>query len=207
MSKSQQKLPNEFVNIFEELNQHIYLLHANWLIFKQLYATDEKRVELLNEFAPIFFRYCQDSFIDNILLSIARLIDPKKSAGKDTLSLDQLISKVNPKTYDDLRNNIDKQYSKLKSVCKPVKNARNQRLAHNDLSVALKLNPTPLTIMDEELKNLIDNILLSFRNLMTTIWNYFNPDIELGYEIIMPNDGETIISALEKAKESIQINP
>ncbi|MCW5959952.1 MAG: hypothetical protein KIS76_07300 [Pyrinomonadaceae bacterium] len=198
MTNSQQKLPLEFANIFEELNQHMYSLHANWLIFKQLFATNEERVKLLNDFAPIFFRYCQDSFANDIILSIARLTDPIKSSGKNTLSLEQLISKINPTLYSDLRNSIDRQYLALKKVCKPIKNVRNQKLAHNDLLTSLKLNPSLSTIID---KDLVDSILHDFRKLMNTIWEYFNPDVELGYEIIMTNDGEAIVSALEKARK------
>jgi hypothetical protein len=202
MSKSQQNLPLELADVFEELNQHISWLHANWLIFEQLFATGEERVKLLNEFAPIFFRLCQDSFSDNVILSIARLTDPPKSAGKDTLSLEQLVSKINPSLYPDLRSALEQQFSALKTCCQPIRNVRNRRLAHNDLGIALELDPNPLP---DILKDEVDNILQRIREFMNTIWTYFNSNSELGYEVIMPNDGEAIIVALEKAKKYHEI--
>jgi hypothetical protein len=107
MSKSRQKLPPDIADVFDELDQHISSLHAHWLIFEQLFATSKERVELLNQCAPIFFRLCQDLFWDSVILSIGRLTDPQKSAGKDTLSLDQLLSKVDSAKYPDLRDSLN----------------------------------------------------------------------------------------------------
>ena len=196
--EQQEKLPLELADVFEELNQHISWLFANWLIFKQLFASGEERVQLLNKFAPIFFRLCQDSFSDNVLLSIARLTDPPKSSGKETLSLEQLVSKVDPVKYSELRSALNQQFSTLRDSCEPIRNIRNRRLAYNDLRIALELDPNPLP---DILKDEVDNVLQRISELMNTVWAYFNPDSELGYEVIMPNDGEAIIRALEKAKK------
>lgn len=202
MSNTKQSLPVELADVFEELHQHISWLHANWLIFEQLFAAGEERVELLNEFAPIFFRLCQDSFSDNVILSIARLTDPPKSAGKDTLSFEQLISKVDPAKYPVLLSTLSQRFIDLKASCQPIRNVRNRRLAHNDLLVALSSDPNPLP---DILKDEVDDILRGIRELMNAVWAYFNPDSELGYDVIMPNDGEAIIAALEKAKKYREI--
>ena len=203
MSNPNQNLPVELADVFEELHQQISWLHANWLIFEQLFATGEERVELLNEFAPIFFRLCQDSFSDNVILSIARLTDPPKSAGKDTLSFEQLIAKVDSAKYPDLRSTLSQQFTDLKTSCQSIRNVRNRRLAHNDLLIALSLDPNPLP---DILKDEVDDILRRIRELMNAVWAYFNPDSELGYDVIMPNDGEAIVAALEKAKKYREIS-
>ena len=200
MSNPNQNLPVELADVFEELHQHICWLHANWLIFEQLFATGEERVELLNEFAPIFFRLCQDSFSDNVILSIARLTDPPKSAGKDTLSFEQLISKVDSAKYPDLRSTLSQQFADLKTSCQSI---RNCRLAHNDLLISLSLAPNPLP---DILKDEVDDVLRRIREFMNVVWAYFNPDSELGYDVIMSNDGEAIVAALEKAKKYREIS-
>jgi hypothetical protein len=202
MSKSRQKLPPDIADVFDELDQHISSLHAHWLIFEQLFATSKERVELLNQCAPIFFRLCQDLFWDSVILSIGRLTDPQKSAGKDTLSLDQLLSKVDSAKYPDLRDSLNCQLTSLKTYCQPLRDIRNRRLAHNDLGVALKSNPNPLP---DVLKDEVDGTLQRIRELMNTIWSYFFPESELGYDVIMPNDGEAIVAALEKAKKYREI--
>jgi AbiU2 len=203
MNGKQQTLPAELANVFEELNQNISWLHANWLIFEQLFAAGEERVELLNEFAPIFFRLCQDSFSDNVILSIARLTDPPKSMGKDTLSFEQLISKVDPTKYPNLRSTLSQQCADLKACCKSIRDVRNRRLAHNDLHIALGSHSN---LLPDILKDEIDDVLRRIRELMNTVWVYFNPDSELGYDVVMPNDGEAIILALEKAKKYREIS-
>lgn len=165
-------------------------LHANWLIFEQLFATGKERVDLLNEFAPIFFRLCQDSFSDNVISSIGRLTDPHKSAGKDTLSLEQLVSKVDSAKYPDLRDALDQQLLSLKVCCQPIRDIRNRRLAHNDLLTALELDSNPLP---EIVKDDVDGFLQRVRELMNTIWGYFIPDSELGYEVICPMMGKLLL--------------
>jgi hypothetical protein len=198
MSKPQSNLPTEIAEIFDELNQHIYWLHANWLIFEQLFASDKERVDLMNDFAPIFFRLCQDSFHDNVILYISRLTDPLKSAGKDTLSIERLVTTIDSIKYQNLRNTIEQQFSTLKILCKPIKDIRNRKPAHNDFDLAFNLGSNSLPNI---CKKDVDNILKHIRELMTSVWIYFNPDCELSYEVIMTNDGEAVIRALEKAKK------
>ena len=98
MERDYQDLPIEIRDVFIGLERHIFSLQAKWNIFKQLFATSEERVELLNQFAPMFFRFCQETLFDDAILAINRLRDPKKSMNKANLSLETLVHKVDPKS-------------------------------------------------------------------------------------------------------------
>lgn len=133
------------------------------------------------------------------VLTISRLLDRPKSVGKDTLSLEQLVTKVDPNKYPSLRAALNQKLLTLKTRCQPFREIRNRRLAHNDLHTALKFNSDPLPGIS---KDDIEESLAMIRDIMNSIWVEFFPDSELGYENpILPNDGEAVIAALKRSKK------
>jgi hypothetical protein len=202
MNQDYQNLPIEIADVFAGLERHILSLQAKWTIFKQLFATSKERVELLNRFAPIFFRFSQETLFDDTVLAINRLCDPIKSVNKANLSLDTLVHRIDRKKYRDLQQRADKQLHTLKAQCKRLRDIRNRKLAHNDLDTELNLAPNPLLIITEKEIQDVERALQTIRDLMNTIWMQFYAGSDIGYEnVILPNDGEAIISALEKAQK------
>jgi hypothetical protein len=84
-------MPDETREVYELLDQEIAWLHVKWQFYCQLFGTDEKRIELLNAFAPIFFRVCQDALLDDVIISLNRLTDNPQTGprgkSKESLSL------------------------------------------------------------------------------------------------------------------------
>jgi AbiU2 len=99
---------------------------------------DPNRIHVIKNTAPAFFYIVQASLGENILLSLARLLDPKESCYKSNLSFNALFqsndacikfaSDTFQKTANEWKNG---KYSDLKEY-------RDKNLAHNDLN--LKLN-------------------------------------------------------------------
>ena len=56
-----------------------------WEEYLELFGKTSSRIHLLNQSAPVFFKIVQDSLWENIILHLARLTDPPKSAGKNNL--------------------------------------------------------------------------------------------------------------------------
>lgn len=50
-------------SIFENLQQDTIWLRAKWKVFRQLFGTSEKRIAILNDFAPDFFQIVHDGLI------------------------------------------------------------------------------------------------------------------------------------------------
>src|SRR5437016_1294947 len=84
------QMGEELGSIFNELWQEVSRLHNDWHEYVQLFGTKQSRIALMNEAAPAFFRMVQDELFDMIVLRIARLTDPPKSAGKSNLTIQQL---------------------------------------------------------------------------------------------------------------------
>ena len=76
---------------FAELWQQVARLHMKWLEYVELYGTNQKRFDLMNQAAPRFFhKVLHDMMWEDTLLHIARLTDRGK--GRLTLhNLSQLV--------------------------------------------------------------------------------------------------------------------
>ena len=118
-------------------------LHLEWAEFKVLYGDSQERIELLNRAAPAFFARLQNTLWEMILLRIARLTmdAPKSGAGKDNLTLRKLPELVEA----SIRSQVEILVEDAKRKCAFSSDWRNRRIAHKDLSLALKVSQKPLS--------------------------------------------------------------
>jgi hypothetical protein len=116
------------------------LLHWKWGEYRILFGTKPERVDILIAAAGTFFRLVQDTLWENILLHIARLVDPPKTKGKSNLTLRRLPGLVDPA--------IRAQTEQLLQCCRDkaqfAVDSRHRRLAHCDLDLALQQGAQPL---------------------------------------------------------------
>ena len=132
VAQGKQRMPQDLTGVYGALHDDLAELHAKWTVFSQLYATNEERVELLNASAPQVFRLCQDVFINDILITISRLTDPRQTSGKDNLSMERLVVSVDGDKNSDLKGEIERLLAEAKSKCQFARELRNRRLAHSD---------------------------------------------------------------------------
>lgn len=126
---------------YHALWQEIALLHAKWREYVELYGTKPARIDLLNRSAPRFFRLVQDTLWEETLLSIARLTDPAESIKQRNLTIRALPSLVRDTM---LQKQIEEKVDKALKAARFCRDARNRRLAHRDLGLALNPTITPL---------------------------------------------------------------
>ena len=192
---------------FKELERQFILVNLKWKIYNQLFTVSHEQIDLLNQAAPTFFAMCQSTFVDDVMLALARLTDPAQSyvrgGASDNLSLEQLLSQFNPILSPELKDKLDKQAASVKTQLDPFKKIRHKRLAHTDLVVALDAaqNPLPnIGIAD------IDAALRGVSRLLNIIGSHFDPNSETSHtNVIMNDDGKTLIFLLEQAKKYQQL--
>ena len=85
------KMGPELGEVYSALWQETALLSIRWFEFLELFATKPSRIDLLNRAAPRFFRTVQDVLFEAVVLHVARMVDPPKSAGKENLSLQAVV--------------------------------------------------------------------------------------------------------------------
>ena len=122
--------------LFHELSNECSLLHWKWGEYVILFVSKPERIDLLNEAAGPFFRLVQDNLWEGILLHIARLTDPEKSAGKKNLTLHRLPIPGVP--------NAKARIDECSENAKFARDWRNRHIAHRDLGIALGEKAEPL---------------------------------------------------------------
>jgi hypothetical protein len=130
----------ELGGVFFELRNQCIMLHWKWQEYVALFGTKPERIELLNEAAGAFFRVVQDTLWEDVLLRIARITDPARSAGSDTLSLQRLPFLVET----TFRREVEALLQECLSKCTVARDWRNRRIAHNDLVLATEMSARPL---------------------------------------------------------------
>lgn len=112
-----------------------------WQQFNELFGENDKRIDLLNRKAPLFFLLVQSALIDQMLLSITRLAEPPGSGERRNLTVRSLLELVDDTT---LRDEIQRQCTALDDKIKFAVSVRNKRIAHHDQATALRQLVTPL---------------------------------------------------------------
>jgi len=136
---------------YTALNNEVALLHLYWKEFVELFGTNQKRLDRLNQAAPGFFRMLQDELFQTNMLHIARLTDPPKSAGRDNLTLKNLPNVVSDK---NLKNHLLGLLALADQATTFCRDWRNRRFAHHDLALATDDNKaTPLETVNKEKVN------------------------------------------------------
>lgn len=131
----------ELGDLYSALWQEVAWLHAKWEEHVVLFGAKESRVELLNRAAPRFARIIQDTIWEDVLLHIARLTDPPKSAGRENLTIQRLAPLIDEPVT---RAKVAELVEEAQTATEFCRDWRNRYLAHRDLRLALNRGAQPL---------------------------------------------------------------
>ena len=200
----QKEMNDQLEDIFQQINDEISTLHVYIQLYKQIYGS-KGLIEVVNESAKFFFAMNQYIFIDNIILSVARLLDPAESGNFENLSLWQLLKQVkdDENSEDDLIDRLTELLKKIQKFIASFKKHRNKRIAHLDLQRGQIKSADSLPGISED--NL-DTIIRHLDKFMNEI-NYYYRATECDYEIVLPrqSDGSALIHQLIKGKAYQQL--
>lgn len=140
-ARSVQVMGLELGETYEALWQEIVWLHSKWAEYVTLYGAKESRVALLNKAAPRFARLIQDTLWEDVVLHIARLTDPPKSAGKQNLTVQSLATHIGDSAT---RAKVEQLVARAIAQAEFCRDWRNRHLAHRDLHLALARGAEPL---------------------------------------------------------------
>lgn len=189
-------MPQDLRAAFQYLHDEIVWIHAKWQMYRQVYGSEQLRVDLLNEFAPVFFRICQDALLDDILISINRLLDPPSMSGRANLSVKRLVDMASPQD-PRLAVQLMECLSEIESSCESFRTVRNRRLGHNDLQTCLSTSE-PLPGVSRQM---VEHALADIRTLMNTVSAHF--DGSTSHFWLAPPEGiggDVLINNLERLR-------
>ena len=164
-------IPDAINEVYRELKTEITWLHGRWIIYRQLFAGSEERIELLNECASTFFHFVHEVLLSEVQVTLSKLTDPARQGGFDNLSLDQLqhllVTYGDPGLAAECRALLDE----LQSKCEPFRTWRNKRLAHLDLTTAMKSGLDPLPGISRQM---VEDALAIVRDYMNKIEGHYS---------------------------------
>jgi hypothetical protein len=188
-------MAKEMEEEFRLIQKELFTIIAKWQTFVDLYGT-ESHVALLNNTAPLFFHIVQDIFVDNIILSVQRLLDPATSARKQTLSIAHLIDHLAQSGPAPLYSEVHDLYSNIRTNAARLKTIRDKLLAHNDLSEKRNQSASLYTGVT---RNFIAEQITSLCKLMNKIHSSLN-DTDTYYEgaANVPDGSLALLDALRR---------
>jgi hypothetical protein len=134
LSRNIEAMGADLGRIYTALVDELVWLHMKWSQYLALFGSSPRRVELLNVAAGTFFHVLQDVMWNDLLIGLARITDPPKSAGKSNLSVRCL-----PDLLKDvpIHEAVSSQVSLVLQNAAFARDWRNRHLAHRDLSRAI----------------------------------------------------------------------
>ena len=184
--------------LYQGLYEEVTWLHAKWKQYRILFAESPGRIRLLNEVAGFFFRVIQDVLWEDVVLHIARLTDPPKSAGKDNLTLLRLEGALTEQALTEpaLSVEVATLVERARMAAKFARDWRNRRLAHRDLSLAIENGVRPLPgISRADVENALDGIWA----VLNKIEGHFFQSQVAFEEFLASDDAESLACYLELA--------
>ncbi len=190
-------LPNpetQLARSLELLDKDVTGLHADWILYRQLYGSGAKRIDLLNNAAASFFGHLQSMMLRDLTVSICRLLDRASTGSQENIVLETLVGEIAATRHQELTFALNERLAAARSAAKAQRLFRHKRVAHRDRKFADGDEQLPgfsrLDVEDvlHEIREFL-NILQRAVHGTTTVWEL----------TIMPADGERLLVALRKA--------
>lgn len=178
--------------IWKRLAQATLVWNESLIIFD-----NSENLNLANDTAPSFFRIVQEALWQEVNLEISRLTDPLKVGRRKTDGLRRLLAIAKEERKLQGCHDIDEALESAVKDCKPIRERRNQVLAHSDVS------PTKAAFIPREEKDSTEKALHALAKFM----NLFEKCVglpQMMYSDIgfSPWGADQLIIALRKAQAS-----
>ena len=175
------------------LYHRVAWLHMRWALYRQLFAQSDRRIDLLNDTAPLVFSVVQRTLFNDVVLDLTRLTGPSRSCGKDNLSLQRIADHVSD---PELRIEVSRLAKAAFDACECLRDRRNRQLAHDDLSLALSKPTEPVRGIS---RADVEPALSAVRELLNTLQSHYCQST-VGYEYALtgPGDGDALVFYLSQ---------
>ncbi len=182
---------------FDELHRQVLELQATWKIFVELF-TSQHAIDLETRAAAQAFAVLQRDAFLALVIRLARLTDPAKTAGKANLTLTALEGWVRPNDAS-LADEIHDRFEKLRDQLEDVRTLRNKSGAHLDRAAALGQVTIPPTKRED-----VEAAIKGAGELMNKVAIHFGA-VATAYEgLTMMGDGNALLEWLSRGLAHVE---
>lgn len=187
-----EKMGENFGRQYSLLNREVTILHAYWKEYQALFGTNQKRIDRLNQAAPLFFSMLQNELLQTNMLHIARLTDPPNSGvGKENLTVQNLPGLVSDAGFKMTLTDLLSVAVEKTQYCRDW---RNRLFAHQDLALAMGVEK--VAALEATNKEKFKEALKSIADVMNSIeQHYFNGGTSFD-DVAVHNGAETLLTVL-----------
>jgi hypothetical protein len=181
--------------LFKSIGADVTQMYAYWKVYRQLFATNDERIALLNETGSMVFYMLQHLLIDEVTLSICRLTDPAETMRRKNHSIERLVADVQETA---LKVKLEAMMIGVREFAKPFRDRRNRAIAHSDLKSKLKLDSNPIPGIS---RADIEAVLKQIRDVMNIYDQHCFRNTNMYEELILPlgADGDFLTQQLQRA--------
>ncbi len=167
----QNNIPPAAGAVFDDLVDQVFRLKSKWLVFRELFG-DKSHVDLLNKCAPATFSYYLFALLDDVSLTLTRLLtDPAEIHGRENSNFEQLIRKLDPGQDQAIITSLEARLASLRQKCAAFKTRRNRLLAHRDWKTVQPIRPQRLSGIS---RAMVEGLLPDMESFLNEFSEYFN---------------------------------
>jgi hypothetical protein len=153
-------IPADIEQIHTELCSELVQASYRWLVFRQLFAKNKERIELMG-LASTFFGEVENMLIDFVFLHICRMTDSTTTGKYENAVIGQLreaLDAIDQKAFPEIGPlivDLDKRLADIQTKSELIRHHRDKRISHLDKPTLLKspdLNGVPLPRKNLDLK-------------------------------------------------------
>ena len=195
-SQTPTQVPSAALEVYTGIRNEVVWLHARWIIYKQLFTTSERRLDLLNAAAPSVFYVLQTTLIADTIITLCKLTDGARTGRHENLTLAQLIARLRPIAPASLFAELESMLVDIGQVCAAFREHRNKQLAHFDLYTVIAPAANPLPGVTNEM---IEDAIHSIATLLNKIQIHYD-DTETRYQhfIMSGTDGDALAHVVKE---------
>lgn len=185
---------------FNEIRKRIWdelvHLHHGWQEYNALYGNSPERVQLLNRSARSFFGRLQRMMVRDVLLTISRLTDPARSAGRDNLVLLRLLEDPKLRCQSALKTFLEQEIESIRRDATSIHKHRNRYIAHLDHPTAIGASDDPLPpLTGEAITTLIGRMGAAYHRYASALYK-----TDVSFELDGLCSVGLLVAALERSE-------
>ncbi len=192
------RFPEPVRELWATLSADVVWLHGRWSIYRQLFGTNQDRIDLLNEAAGTTVTWIfQQLLLHDVQLTLSKIGEPAGKGDRKNLTLRRLQQTLRNAGDSAIADAMEIPLGRFEVASQKLVHRRNKWIAHSDLETRLSSRVSPLAGPSRQE---IEDSLSPLREAMNCVELKFTGSRTVYEHFVMNQDGEHLLSSLVRAK-------